>query len=591
LEFGLADEFEQDGGSFVLTGGMVVATPWYPSAEQPYAGSFVREWIKAAELDPGQVTIIHLENTPTNDDASITRCDTAEGELWRLRVPVDVQRPRAEVARAQLDALSPELLAVIRQAGVVMCHVAMPTGWAVCQVLDSSQRLVLVEHASYVPQLVDHPEASQMLNQVLERASVVLTAGESTAATLRQAIGRPSDRIWAVGNPLSSQDFGYVAHESARLDRWLYVGNLLASKGVLHLGEAFSRYAKTHPNAELTLVGEGAEMAALKSMLRRRGLLHRVHFAQGKDRRGVGAAMAEADLLVHLSMGETFGLAPLEGLLSGLPVVTTQTEGAKQTMGPAVRAGRAALVPVRGGAGGAKLVVAAVESLAAGLANSAARAQAVRQTVLERYGASGFGALVRRALGGQTPYPACRGDNLVVIALTKQAAKVAQEPIRQALWQGRRVVLATASSQDLIEQDPRVQCLDLSRQGRALAGLDFARRVVAFGLRLPMALVGWVCLPLEKLHLPKAAGMSRLMARGSRGVTARFNDRAEPLTQGWSWRGRRRERLVEAAVGGVSGLAGPPALAADQILTFGQDPARVSAAIATALGPQAGPAA
>jgi glycosyltransferase involved in cell wall biosynthesis len=44
--------------------------------------------------------------------------------------------------------------------------------------------------------------------------------------------------------------------------------------------------------------------------------------------------MSEADLLVHLSDGETFGLTAIEAVASGMPVLVTSTDGSELVIRP-----------------------------------------------------------------------------------------------------------------------------------------------------------------------------------------------------------------------------------------------------------------
>jgi glycosyltransferase involved in cell wall biosynthesis len=47
----------------------------------------------------------------------------------------------------------------------------------------------------------------------------------------------------------------------------------------------------------------------------------------------LGGYLARADVMVHLSPAETFGIAPLEAIGSGLPVVSLRNAGAVNTWG------------------------------------------------------------------------------------------------------------------------------------------------------------------------------------------------------------------------------------------------------------------
>ncbi|MDR0593220.1 MAG: glycosyltransferase, partial [Bifidobacteriaceae bacterium] len=250
-------------------------------------------------------------------------------------------------------------------------------------------------------------------------SDAVLTAGEETARLLRVAFPASRSRIWAVGNPIDSADFPFVERPAeAPLERWLYVGNLDASKGVFAVLKGFAAFAAARPGPDpqpperpggpdprLEMAGQGPALEGLKELARRLGLADRVVFLGGLDRAGVAAAMARADLQIHLSPAETFGIAPLEGLLSGLPVLAVRNCGTAQTMPPAVAAGRAVLIDPPFGRRVGPRVAQAVARLEAAVRQAApGAAQAVRDALERRYGTTHFGAIERRVAVGLPPF-------------------------------------------------------------------------------------------------------------------------------------------------------------------------------------------
>ncbi len=98
------------------------------------------------------------------------------------------------------------------------------------------------------------------------------------------------------------------------------VGRLHESKGADLLIQAFRTAAPE--NAALVLIGDGPQRAALEQL---RGGDARIHFAG--HRSDVKACLADLDLFVSPSREESFGLAILEAMHAGLPVISTAAEG------------------------------------------------------------------------------------------------------------------------------------------------------------------------------------------------------------------------------------------------------------------------
>ena len=88
---------------------------------------------------------------------------------------------------------------------------------------------------------------------------------------------------------------------------------------------AFSQIAQRFEDAHLVLAGPDYEGfgRVLVEMLRGCGLTNRVTFSGLLSEADKIAALADADVLVLPSYTEAFGIALLEGMASGLPVVVT----------------------------------------------------------------------------------------------------------------------------------------------------------------------------------------------------------------------------------------------------------------------------
>ncbi|WP_282119255.1 glycosyltransferase [Ruegeria atlantica] len=96
---------------------------------------------------------------------------------------------------------------------------------------------------------------------------------------------------------------------------FLYVGDLHEYKGVFLLAEA-ARCA----GVKMRFVGSGLDLAKLKADFPE----HR--FDGWQDRTGLERAMAKARMLVAPTLGpEPFGLAPVEALLCGVPVLASDS--------------------------------------------------------------------------------------------------------------------------------------------------------------------------------------------------------------------------------------------------------------------------
>jgi glycosyltransferase involved in cell wall biosynthesis len=106
--------------------------------------------------------------------------------------------------------------------------------------------------------------------------------------------------------------------------RLLAVALLSDKKGLGVLLEALAlRSARGCPPVHLDVVGDGPERIALAARARALGLDGAVQFHGLRTRAEVARRMAESDLFVLPSRVETFGVALVEALAAGLPVVAS----------------------------------------------------------------------------------------------------------------------------------------------------------------------------------------------------------------------------------------------------------------------------
>ena len=97
----------------------------------------------------------------------------------------------------------------------------------------------------------------------------------------------------------------------------VYTGRLAPEKRVLPLAQQWSSLRQSHPDATLVLVGDGPEMAALRS-------LQAAGVCLAGAQQDTAPFLQAADLFVMPSVSEGFSLSTLEALACGLPGVATK---------------------------------------------------------------------------------------------------------------------------------------------------------------------------------------------------------------------------------------------------------------------------
>jgi len=110
-------------------------------------------------------------------------------------------------------------------------------------------------------------------------------------------------------------------------------GKLIIAVGRFHpekrqpmLIEAFAKARETRPDMGLVLIGDGLTRKTVERAARKGGRVHLLGAVTDRDR--LATLYASADLLIHGSGAETYGLVVAEAIASGLPVAVPDVGGA-----------------------------------------------------------------------------------------------------------------------------------------------------------------------------------------------------------------------------------------------------------------------
>jgi len=105
----------------------------------------------------------------------------------------------------------------------------------------------------------------------------------------------------------------------------LNVARLAAEKGQRHLMDAVALLQRRHPSVRLIFVGDGPERQALQTQADALGIARAVVLAGVQT--DVNPFLAAADVFAFPSVGEGLGIALMEAMATGLPVVASRADG------------------------------------------------------------------------------------------------------------------------------------------------------------------------------------------------------------------------------------------------------------------------
>lgn len=174
-------------------------------------------------------------------------------------------------------------------------------------------------------------ETSDSLLLQVEReadAVVVVSRGEREAWL---ELGHTDAKLHTVWNglPLPAPPIRTAAGQDRGSLDVVTIGRLAPEKRIGDIVEALARLNRTTP-CTLTIFGEGPLRDAIAEQIAQLGLNERIQLAGNVAHDQVMARLGNADVLIHAADSEPFGLAMIEAMACGLPVVATRSSGAQE---------------------------------------------------------------------------------------------------------------------------------------------------------------------------------------------------------------------------------------------------------------------
>ena len=245
--------------------------------------------------------------------------------------------------RNALDVTSANKLArFVKQHQVEIIHAHMARDYSLAAYAarrNPSAKLILTRHVLF--------RLNRWHRRLLARAARVIAVSDAVAGQLRSQNLFPSSRISVVRNGV---DVEALAAVCGATDRGEYRRNLDLPENSLLVGtvgqlnplkghEVFLRAAalviESLPQARFVIAGAdvsaaGETIASLTRLIGELGLQSHVRLLGEVE--NVSSVLAPLDVFVSASRAESFGLAIVEAMACSLPVVATDTEGAREVI-------------------------------------------------------------------------------------------------------------------------------------------------------------------------------------------------------------------------------------------------------------------
>lgn len=230
--------------------------------------------------------------------------------------------------------------AVHAKLDLLHVHYAIPhatSAWIAREMLGRSDfRFITTLHGTDITLVGQDPSFQAITRFSIDKSDGITAVSDFLRRETVEHFGIPAERIEVIPNFVDLELYRrdrYRCHRSAFTEPGekivMHVSNFRPVKRLEDVVRTFARISRSVP-ARLLLVGDGPDRGRAMRVAEEEGVESRVVFL-GKQE-SVAELLACADLLLLPSETEAFGLAALEGMACGVPVVATDVGGVPEVV-------------------------------------------------------------------------------------------------------------------------------------------------------------------------------------------------------------------------------------------------------------------
>ena len=228
----------------------------------------------------------------------------------------------------QLDYLYKKAVQEFGKPDILYSHYLWNSGWALYLKYKYHIPLVGIEHWSELGYAEAKPWIEMNAHRIYPQLDGLITVSHALQKKIEERYGIQSNVIFN------------TIHDSVRMNpqkrngngivHFITVGALLPVKGYDNLISAFANCSLPKEKWDLTIVGEGPEEKNLQTLILQNNLEHNIRLVGRKSKPEIVELFNYSDIFISSSHLETFGVAALEAICCGVPVLSTDSGGPRE---------------------------------------------------------------------------------------------------------------------------------------------------------------------------------------------------------------------------------------------------------------------
>ncbi|MGK0469461.1 glycosyltransferase [Clostridium sp.] len=184
--------------------------------------------------------------------------------------------------------------------------------------------LVITEHSSSIIKPTIDDGLFNTAKEAYTHADAVIAVSPSLVNVIKSKF---NINALYVPNIVDTNIFSYTVRDESKTFNFVSIGNLRIIKRMDLTVESFCSAFHDFPNVTLTIFGEGNERAKIEEIIKKHRMQNRVVLMGMCSREVISEKLKNSDCFVLASRSETFGVAYVESLATGVPVIATKCGG------------------------------------------------------------------------------------------------------------------------------------------------------------------------------------------------------------------------------------------------------------------------
>lgn len=255
-----------------------------------------------------------------------------------LSLPLEIERKRRGDKSLKLVKKSIDNCQI--SFDILHAHFTWSSGYVGAKLKENSTKpLVITGHGFDVYDLPFRDEWwRSTITNVLNTADKIITVSNCNKDCFLK-LGIPSKKVIVIPNGYNPARF-YPFHSSkkrelglpSRAKLILSVGNLEKVKGHAYLITAMNKIVHKRRDVYCAIIGDGIEKDRIKKHIKDQKLNGRVWLLGAKPHEEVPLWMNACDVFILPSLRESFGIAQVEAMACGKPIVATRNGGSEEIL-------------------------------------------------------------------------------------------------------------------------------------------------------------------------------------------------------------------------------------------------------------------